>query len=89
MSAASTNLRGGHVYPEIVRKSEKKPIRVFLVDGRNDNRALRADGTTTNARLVLSERSLQQALTEKGYDLNYSWGIQRHGRKCSRPCCPR
>jgi enterochelin esterase family protein len=32
-----TNLRGGHVYPEKVRASEKKPIRVFLQDGRNVN----------------------------------------------------
>src|SRR5204862_3848595 len=36
-----TNLRGGHVYPEIVRKSEKKPLRIFMVDGRNDNRGQR------------------------------------------------
>ncbi len=34
-----TNLRGGYVYPERVLASEKKPIRVFLCDGRNDNRA--------------------------------------------------
>ena len=30
--------RGGDRYADIVRKSEKKPIRVFLQDGRNDNR---------------------------------------------------
>ena len=35
------NLRGGHVYPEKVLESEKKPIRVFLCDGRNDNRGFR------------------------------------------------
>src|SRR5215813_4565450 len=38
------NIRGGHAYPDIIRKSERKPLRVFLVDGRNDNRALTADG---------------------------------------------
>src|SRR5271166_4913502 len=32
------NLRGGNVYPERVLAAEKKPIRVFLCDGRNDNR---------------------------------------------------
>ena len=32
------NLRGGNVYPDIVLASDKKPIRVFLCDGRNDNR---------------------------------------------------
>src|SRR5690349_6783894 len=29
---------GGDTYADIVRKSEKKPLRVFLQDGRNDNR---------------------------------------------------
>ena len=30
------NLRGGHAYADIVRKSGRKPIRIFLQDGRND-----------------------------------------------------
>jgi len=33
-----------HVYPEKVRASEQKPIRVFFQDGRNDNRGQRRDG---------------------------------------------
>jgi hypothetical protein len=32
------NIRGGYVYPERVLEGPKKPIRVFLCDGRNDNR---------------------------------------------------
>src|SRR5689334_20026513 len=39
-----TDLRGGYVYPERVLASRKKPIRVFLCDGRNDNRGLRRSG---------------------------------------------
>jgi enterochelin esterase family protein len=31
-----TNIRGGHVYPYIIRITEKKPLRVFLQDGKND-----------------------------------------------------
>ena len=31
-----TNIRGGHIYPGLIRKTEKKPIRVFLQDGSND-----------------------------------------------------
>ncbi len=27
-----TNIRGGHVYPALIRKTERKPIRVFLQD---------------------------------------------------------
>jgi enterochelin esterase family protein len=84
-----TNLRGGHQYPDIIRQSEKKPLRVFLVGGRNDNRALREDGSYNPDRdWFLQNVRMQQALTEKGYDLNYSWGIQRHGQKMLRTVMP-
>ena len=31
-----TNIRGGDVYPGLIRKTEQKPIRVFLQDGSGD-----------------------------------------------------
>lgn len=31
-----TNIRGGDAYPGIIRKAERKPIRVYLQDGSND-----------------------------------------------------
>ena len=31
------NLRGGHDYPALIRKTERKPIRVFLQDSTGDN----------------------------------------------------
>ena len=31
---------------------------------------------------------MQQALTEKGYDVNYTWGIQRHGQKMLQTVLP-
>jgi enterochelin esterase family protein len=84
-----TNIRGGNVYPEIVRKSEKKPLRVFLVDGRNDNRGQRPDGSyNADNDWFYQNVRLQQALTEKGYDVNYSWGMQRHGQKMLRTVLP-
>src|SRR4029077_10514637 len=39
-----TNIMGGHVYPDLIRQSEPKPIRIFLQDGLNDNRGLRRGG---------------------------------------------
>ena len=33
---SSTNIRGGHVYPALIRKGDKRPIRVFLQDGDQD-----------------------------------------------------
>ncbi len=84
-----TNIRGGNEYPDIIRRSDKKPIRVFLVDGRNDLRALRTDGTYDQARDWFYQNvRMQQALTEKGYDVNYSWGIQRHGQKMLQTVFP-
>ena len=77
-----TNLRGGHAYADIVRKSEKKPIRIFLQDGRNDNRGVGRDGDYDETRdWFFQNVRLMQALTEKGYDVNYTWGIGRHGQK--------
>ncbi len=84
-----TNIRGGHAYPDMIRKSEKKPLRVFLVDGRNDNRGQRQNGEYDEKRDWFYQNvRMQQALQEKGYDLNYSWGIQRHGQKMLQTAFP-
>lgn len=72
-----TNLRGNHVYPELVAASERKPIRIFLQDGRNDNR----HATNPERDWFYQNVRLMQALTDKGYEVNYSWGIGNHGQK--------
>ncbi|HEV7281787.1 MAG TPA: alpha/beta hydrolase-fold protein [Pirellulaceae bacterium] len=75
------DLRGGHVYPEKVREADVKPIRVFLCDGRNDNRGMRNGKYDPNRDWFLQNVRLKDALTEKGYDVNYSWGMNGHGQK--------
>ncbi|WP_435009781.1 alpha/beta hydrolase [Tundrisphaera lichenicola] len=75
------NLRGGHVYPEKVLETEKKPIRVYLCDGRNDNRGLRNGKYDEKRDWFFQNVRLMKALTEKGYDVNYSWGMNNHGQK--------
>jgi enterochelin esterase family protein len=83
------NLRGGDAYADIVRKSEKKPIRIFLQDGRNDNRGVGREGNYDQRRDWFYQNvRLMQALTEKGYEVNYSWGIGRHGQKQGGPMVP-
>lgn len=83
------NLRGGHVYPEKVREGPRKPLRVFLQDGRNDNRALQANGNYDEKRdWFFQNVRLMQALTEKGYEVNYSWGMNRHGQKMGGAILP-
>jgi enterochelin esterase family protein len=77
------NLRGGDVYPERVLASEKKPIRIFLCDGRNDNRGTVRGGSAYDPRRdwFFQNVRLMKALTQKGYDVNYSWGMNLHGQK--------
>ncbi len=86
------NLRGGHVYPDIIRAAERKPIRVYLLDGVNDNRGVR--GSDPAAKYD-PERDwhaqnikMAAALTEKGYDVNYSWGIGTHNQKHAGAALP-
>lgn len=83
------DLRGGYVYPERVLASEKKPLRVFLTDGRNDNRALRGDGSYDEKRDWFYQNvRLMKALSAKGYDVNYSWSMNLHGQKFSGMILP-
>jgi enterochelin esterase family protein len=75
------NLRGGHAYADIVAKSDRKPIRIFLQDGRNDNRGVgRSGGYDESRDWFLQNVRLMKALTSKGYDVNYAWGMNRHGQ---------
>lgn len=75
------NLRGGHVYPDKVLAEPKKPLRVYLCDGRNDNRGIRNGVYDEKMDWFHQNVRLMKALTAKGYDVNYSWGIGGHGQK--------
>ncbi len=76
-----TNIRGGHQYPDIILKAPKKPIRIFLCDGRNDNRGIRNGVYDEKWDWFLQNVRMMKALSQKGYDLNYTWGMNRHGQK--------
>ena len=75
--------RGGHTYPDLVLQSEKKPLRVYLQDGRNDNRGggRPGGGDPNSFDWFYQNVRLADALTKKGYDVNYTWGIGNHGQK--------
>ena len=85
------NIRGGNAYPDIVRKADSKPIRVFLQDGRND---LRGKGRSETGKYdetrdwFLQNVRMAQALTDKGYDVNYTWGMNKHGQKMGGAILP-
>ena len=84
-----TNIRGGDAYPDLVLQSDRKPIRIFLQDGRNDNRGLRPDGTYDQRRDWFYQNvRMMKALEQKGYDLNYAWGMNKHGQKMGGAILP-
>jgi enterochelin esterase-like enzyme len=83
------DIRGGNAYPDLIRKSDKKPIRIFLCDGRNDNRGQRPGEPYNESRdWFLQNVRMMQALTTRGYDLNYAWGINKHGQKMGGAILP-
>ncbi len=57
-----TNIRGGHNYADIVANSERKPIRIFMQDGRNDNRGQRRDSYDETWDWFLNNVRLMKAL---------------------------
>ena len=80
-----TNIRGGHVYPDLIRSTDRKPIRIFLQDGVNDNRSIRGEGPSATYNPErdwhAQNRKMVAALTEKNYDVNFTWGIGTHSNK--------
>lgn len=66
-----TNIRGGHVYPSLIRKTERKPIRVFLQDGSND-----LDNEHGN--WPLANQEMAAALKFAGYDHEFVFGEGAH-----------
>src|SRR5262249_18820554 len=64
-------LRGGNGYPTLVRKSEPKPIRVFLQDGSNDLNIYGGDWWMAN-------QEMERALTFAGYEVAHDWGDGGH-----------
>ena len=66
-----TNIRGGHVYPAIIRKAEKKPIRVFLQEGSSD-----LDNLFGN--WPLANQQMAAALNYAGYDYQFVMGTEGH-----------
>src|SRR5262245_254889 len=66
-----TNIRGGNVYPDLVKKNAAKPIRVFLQDGSNDLKNQFGDWFKANQAMVA-------AFEEKKYDLKYVFTDGKH-----------
>lgn len=66
-----TNIRGGHEYPALIRKTERKPIRVFLQDGENDL-------NNKHGNWWLANLEMDAALRFMKYDYKFVSGRGRH-----------
>ena len=70
-----TNIRGGYVYPGLIRKtSPAKPLRVFLQDGANDLDNLHGNWPLAN-------QDMAAALKFAGYDYQFVLGEGGHSGK--------
>jgi len=64
-------LRGGDRYSTLIRKTEPKPIRIFLQDGSNDNNIYAGDWWKAN-------ESMECSLIFSGYEVTHVWGEDMH-----------
>lgn len=69
-----TNIRGGDVYPGLIRKTERKPIRVFLQDGSGDLDNLHGSWPLANLSMAASLRFME-------YDYRLVYGDGGHNGK--------
>lgn len=69
-----TNIRGGDVYPGMIRKTERKPIKVFLQDGSNDLNNLHGNWPLANL-------SMASALQFMKYEYRFEFGDGGHNGK--------
>jgi enterochelin esterase-like enzyme len=66
-----TNIQGGDVYPGMIRKTERRPIRVWLQDGSNDLDNLHGSWPLANL-------SMAAALKFMRYDYRFEFGDGGH-----------
>jgi sugar lactone lactonase YvrE len=67
-------LRGGNEYPVLIRKTEPKPLRIFLQDGQNDLNNYTGSWWIAN-------QDMLSALVYAGYDVRHEWGDGEHNSR--------
>lgn len=66
-----TDIRGGYVYPALIRKNSQKDIRVFLQDGEKDL-------NNNFGNWWLANLQMKSSLEFKGYDFRFEGGVGGH-----------
>jgi enterochelin esterase family protein len=75
------DIHGGNAYPYLIRVTERKPIRVYLLDGSND-----LDNKYGN--WPLANRMMEASLKYMNYDFRMDWTQCFHGSKGMAPALP-
>jgi sugar lactone lactonase YvrE/enterochelin esterase-like enzyme len=74
MIGTYVGLRGGDEISTLIRKTEPKPLRIFLQDGSNDNNIYCGDWWMAN-------QMMERSLTFAGYEVNHVWGEGAHSHQ--------
>ena len=75
------NLRGGQIYPGLIRKVEPKPLRIFQQDGRNDLDIYSGSWWAAN-------QDMAMALRYAGYEHRWIIGDEGHNNRHGRAILP-
>ncbi len=66
------SMRGGHEYPALIRKTDPKPIRIFLEDGSTDA------WNPLFGSWYAANLEMESALSFAGYEVAHAWGEHGH-----------
>jgi sugar lactone lactonase YvrE/enterochelin esterase-like enzyme len=69
-----TNLRGGDIYPGLIRKTEQKPLRIYLQDGKKDLNIY-------SGNWFLANQEMASALDYAGYEHKFVVGEEGHNSR--------
>ena len=71
-------MRGGDRYPVLVRKTEPKPIRIFMQDGSNDELT---EWLGEVGDWWMGNQTMERALEFAGYQVDHVWGEGTHNTR--------
>ena len=81
IASGKSRREGGHNYEALIRKTPKKPIRVFLQDGANDL-------DNANGNWPLANQQMAKALEFAHYDYQFVYGNGFHSNRHGRAILP-
>jgi enterochelin esterase-like enzyme len=81
IASGKTNREGGHNYAALIRKTPRKPIRVFLQDGANDL-------DTPAGNWALANLTMAKSLAFADYDYRFEYGQGFHSNRHGRAILP-